>query len=110
MNYESVYTSVLCIFVVGFVVLFPAFLSEFMWRNYQKAQESDEFINKFDSLIKEFDIQKGILQINFYPVFLIRRCLFGAILVFLFDYPTLQLICIEFTTICVNIYIYIYRC
>ena len=108
MNYESVYSSIFCIFFTGFVVLFPAFLSEFIFQNYEKAQSSDEFKDKYDSLIKEFAIEKGIMQINFYPIFLIRRCIFGAILVFAYDYSVAQLILIEISNIFVFLYIYIY--
>ena len=80
-----------------------------MYRNYEKAQKSEKFKDKFDSLIKEFAIEKGIMQINFYPAFLIRRSIFGAILVFSYDYPIAQLIFIEFSNLCVNfIYSFIY--
>ena len=78
-----------------------------MFRNYEKAQSSEEFKDKYDSLIKEFAIEKGIMQINFYPLFLIRRSIFGAILVFGYDYPIAQLLLIEFSNIGVYIYIYI---
>ena len=88
---------------MGFVIFLPAYLSEFMYRNYKRAQEAEEFRDKFDSLIKEFAIEKGIFQLNFYPIFLLRRSIYGAILVFLFDSPVAQLILIEITNIFVNI-------
>ena len=80
-----------------------------MFRNHEVAQTSEEFRNKYDSLIKEFNIEKGILPINYYPIFLLRRSIFGAIIVFAQNSPVFQLIAIEFCTLTVrNKYLFVY--
>ena len=106
-SYNSVCALLFCVLFVSFVALFPAYLSEFLFQHYGDAQTSDEFQHKFDSLIKEFDIKKGANKMHFYPIFLLRRSIFAAILVFLQTSPLAQLILINILTFIVS-YIYIY--
>ena len=102
-----IYTSGLCVIFMCLVIAFPIYLSEFLFQNYDRAKNNEQFRTKFDSLLKEFNIKKGILQINHYPVFIIRRTMFAAILVFLEQYPIFQLILIEITTFIVILVYYI---
>ena len=109
MSYNSAFALTFCMFFVGFVVFCPAYLSEFLFQHFDDAQDSTGFRDKFNSLIKEFDIEKGISKLHFYPIFLLRRSIFGAILVFLQDSPYTQLIMINILTFIVS-YIYMYVC
>ena len=106
-TFSEVFTSLLCIFFMIFVILIPSFLSEFLFRNHKLAIENENFQKKYDTLIEEFAFTKGIFQANYYPVWVFRRVIYAAILIFCQGNPIAQLILIQLSNIFV-IYIYIY--
>lgn len=59
--------------------------------------KSSEFRDSFGAIIE--DVKTEGYSIFFYPLFLYRRIIYAALVVFLFDYPLLQLIIIITATL-----------
>jgi hypothetical protein len=78
--------------VIGsLLVCCPAYISEFLYRNYPKAMTSTGFQARHSTLLSGFEYKRDILVIMFYPIFLFRRAATAAILSILVNYPYIQL-------------------
>lgn len=61
-----------------------------------KELKTPEFNEKYGTLLEELEIEKDtILARYYYPIFMIRRALYAAILILFSDSPTLQVGLIE---------------
>jgi len=69
-------------------LVFPLLLMLFLQNNRSRLEESQIQL-KYGSLYDEFDTRHAF-KINFYTLFLIRRLVYIATLLFLFSYPDIQ--------------------
>lgn len=80
------------------LIIIPSLISEFLYQNHDCAKKSKPFITRHASYIKGFRVRANILNLMFYSIFLFRRLCFAAIIVFLSNYPELQISLIFITT------------
>lgn len=78
----------LCLFF-----LTPAFLILFIIRNREKMlnRSDSDFNSRWGALYEEFRVASGLPSIAFYAYFILRRCVYGIVLICLHSYPTFQL-------------------
>jgi hypothetical protein len=69
----------------------PAYFSEFFYEHAEEARYDHEFRRRHSSFLQNFRTKADLLNIMFYPIYLFRRLVFAAILVFLFAFPRIQL-------------------
>ncbi len=69
----------------------PAYLSEFYYRYAEEASNDKQFRCDHAAFVKGFRVRDSLYNLMFYPIFLFRRTCYAAVLVFLADFPRLQL-------------------
>ena len=96
----------------SFCSVLPSLSIRIHIQKLSKGPRITDFQNRFDSLFKEFAIRKGIMHSKFYSILLFRPTIFGAIIVFLWEYPKAQLVLIQISTllVCTNYFMHIYIC
>ena len=57
---------------------------------------SNEFKEKYGALMEEINIKAP----HFYPLYLLRRFVYAGLIVFLYEYPIIQLVVIICVTLC----------
>ena len=94
-------SSLISIITACSLVVVPSALSEFLYQNYESAKDDKSFINAHGSYINGFRVKANILILMYYPIFMFRRLCYSAIIVFLSEYPYVQLALISICNIAV---------
>jgi hypothetical protein len=92
----------LAIVIGALLVCAPAYISDFYYRHITESREDPAFRQDHAMFLQAFRVKTNIYNLMFYPIFLMRRTVFAAILVFLVDYPVLQIGLISISTLVVQ--------
>lgn len=73
-------------------------MQSFFWvENEIDTLKSSEFTDKYGAVIEEIKLEN--YSIYYYPLFLYRRIAYAGLVVYVLDYPTMQLIVIFAVTV-----------
>lgn len=100
---DIVSTSVAMIAFFMVVLIYPFFILRTLNKEPERLTNDEKYRTKYATLITQFDSTK-FWKRNMMVILLFRRTILVAALVFLHDYPTLQIIATTTTTCMLVIY------
>ncbi len=86
-----------------FVIMTPFVLMTLISVNRHRVR-TKRFDNKYGMLTSEVS-RKDILQLMYYPVFMFQRIFIVGTIVFVYDYPVVQVGLVMFSNICMSCYL-----
>jgi hypothetical protein len=93
----------LSMIIGSLLVCAPAYISEFYYRHAPEARNNVAFRQDHSMFLSGFRVKASLYNLMFYPIYLIRRTAVAAILVFLTDYPVVQLSLLAVSSIVVSL-------
>ncbi|OMJ89209.1 hypothetical protein SteCoe_8686 [Stentor coeruleus] len=111
------YSTVYCIvnIIISALIIFSVLFSPILCaiainkRTKRLETEQEEYDSKYGTLFYEFNIQKSAAISNFYAICLLRRAVYGFVLLFLKDYGIIQMTLILISTISFLLYLLLLR-
>ena len=84
-------TSFLTSMIFGlFWIVYPFIAFALIYDNRKSLTENEEYIRKYGTLFKHLKVDWKWYQLQFYPIFLVRRLVFVILLISLEGYPEIQ--------------------